>query len=327
MKMEDIRGRIGRVPDAFRIAERVPHVAVLLPCFNEEVAVAQTVASFRAALPAASIYVYDNRSTDRTAEVAREAGAIVRTEPYPGKGNVVRRMFADVEADVYILADGDATYHAPSAPVMVEALMDGNLDMVCGARRDRESEAYRRGHRFGNRLLTGLVSTLFGRRFDDMLTGYRVLSRRFVKSFPSASRGFEIETELTVHALQLRLPAAEVETPYAARPENSFSKLGTFRDGFRILRTIGILVKEEKPLQFFSALALAMFVPSALVFASVFGEFMATGLVDRMPSLFASLSGLILAALSLACATILDSIARGRRELRYMNYLRFDAPR
>lgn len=327
MKMEDIRGRIGRVPDAFRVAEIVPHVAVLLPCYNEEVAIAQTVAAFREALPGASIYVYDNRSTDRTAEVARAAGAIVRAEPYPGKGSTVRRMFADVEADVYVLADGDATYHAPSAPSMIEALMDGNLDMVCGARRDRETEAYRRGHRFGNRLLTGLVSTLFGRRFDDMLTGYRVLSRRFVKSFPSASRGFEIETELTVHALQLRLPAAEVETPYAARPENSFSKLGTFRDGFRILRTIGVLVKEEKPLQFFAALAALMFLPSALVFASVLGEFMATGLVDRMPSLFASLSGLILAALSLACAMILDSIARGRRELRYMNYLRFEAPR
>ncbi|MBU2963179.1 glycosyltransferase family 2 protein [Citreicella sp. C3M06] len=317
--------------DAFagraRRAEPDPQIAVILPCHNEAAAIAQTVQQFRAALPQARIYVYDNNSTDDTARIARDAGAIVRFEPRKGKGNVVRRMFADVEADIYVMADGDATYHAASAPAMISMLMDGKLDMVNGARISTDAAAYRAGHKFGNRLLSGLVQTLFARDFNDMLSGYRVFSRRFVKSFPALSQGFEIETELTVHSLQLRMPAGEVPTPYSARPENSNSKLSTYRDGWRILRMIGLLVKEEKPLQFFAGLAGLMALPSLAVFASIFAEFMETGLVARFPSLFVSLTGIGLAALSLVCAVILETVARGRREARYMTYLQIPGPR
>lgn len=302
-------------------------IAVILPCYNEEVAIGRTVEDFRAALPMARIYVFDNASTDRTAEVARAAGAIVEREPRAGKGNVVRRMFADVNADIYVLADGDATYDAASAPEMIRRLVDGKLDMVAGARVSGETGAYRRGHRLGNRLLTGLVHRLFSRRFDDMLTGYRVFSRRFVKSFPAASQGFEIETELTVHALYMRLPAEEVQTRYVSRPEDSHSKLSTYADGWRILRMIGFLLKEEKPMQFFSLLALAAFLPSAFVFGSVFLEFMETGLVARFPSLIVAVAGMILSMMSLVCGVILDTVARGRREARYMSYLQHDALR
>lgn len=303
-----------------------PRVAVILPCHNEAAAIGQTVRAFRAALPRAEIYVYDNNSTDDTAALARAAGALVRHEPRKGKGNVVRRMFADVDADVYVMADGDATYDAPSAPAMIARLREGGLDMVNGARRSRDDAAYRAGHRFGNRLLTGLVRRLFSRQFDDMLSGYRVFSRRFVKSFPALSQGFEIETELTVHTLQLRMPADEIETPYYARPANSTSKLSTCSDGFRILKMIGLLVKEEKPMQFFSAIAALLFLPSAAVFLSVLGDFLETGLVARFPSLFVSLSGIGLAALSLVCAVILETVARGRREARYMTYLQIPGP-
>lgn len=305
--------------DAFKIA-------VILPCYNEEVAIGQTVAEFRAALPGARIYVFDNNSTDATKARAAEAGAIVRSEEYQGKGNVVRRMFSDVEADVYILADGDATYDAAAAPAMVRLLIAGNLDMVNGARRHSDAAAYRRGHRFGNRMLTGLVQQIFSRGFDDMLSGYRVLSRRYVKSFPAASRGFEIETELTVHALELRMPTAEVQTAYRARPEHSRSKLSTVRDGFRIFRMIGFLVKEEKPLPFFSAVAAIVFLPSLAVFLSVLAEYFDTGLVARFPSLFVSLSGFVISALSLLCALILDTVSRGRRETRRLRYLDLPAP-
>ncbi len=210
-------------------------IAVLLPCHNEEAAIADTVGVFRAALPGATIYVYDNNSTDRTMEIAQAAGAVVRTERHQGKGYVVRRMFADVDADIYVLADGDATYDAPSAPAMIARLIEEKLDMVVGARVHREEAAYRRGHQTGNRLLTGFVTNIFGQSFSDMLSGYRVFSRRFVKSFPVLSGGFEIETELTIHALELELPVAEVNTPYFARPKGSASKLNTWRDGFRIL--------------------------------------------------------------------------------------------
>ncbi|MFM2099665.1 MAG: hypothetical protein RLZZ366_1204, partial [Pseudomonadota bacterium] len=213
-------------------------VAILLPCYNEETAIAQTVADFRLALPGAVVYVYDNNSSDRTAEVARAAGAIVRTERMQGKGHVVRRMFADVEADVYVMADGDATYEAAAAPALVAQLIDENLDMVVGARKSEVEAAYRRGHRLGNAMLTGMLAKLFGRSFSDILSGYRIFSRRFVKSFPVLSSGFEIETEISVHALELRMPVAEQITAYAARPEGSESKLSTYRDGFRILNTI-----------------------------------------------------------------------------------------
>ncbi|KAA8605171.1 glycosyl transferase [Salipiger aestuarii] len=306
--------------------DRGPRVAVILPCHNEAAAIGQTVRQFRAALPRAQIYVYDNKSTDGTAQVARNAGAIVRFEPRKGKGNVVRRMFADVEADVYVMADGDATYDASSAPAMIARLIDDKLDMVNGARLSTDAAAYRAGHRFGNRLLTGLVQTLFSRQFKDMLSGYRVFSRRFVKSFPALSQGFEIETELTVHTLQLRMPADEIETPYCARPDNSTSKLSTYRDGFRILKMIGLLVKEEKPLQFFAAVAGILALPSAAVFVSILAEFIETGLVARFPSLLVSLTGIGLAALSLVCAVILETVARGRREARYMTYLQIAGP-
>ncbi len=301
-------------------------IAVILPCYNEAAAIGQTVAEFRAALPAAQIYVYDNNSRDATAARAAEAGAIVRHEGYQGKGNVVRRMFCDVEADIYVMADGDATYDAAAAPEMIRRLVADNLDMVNGARRHSDATAYRRGHRFGNRLLTGLVQLFFSRRFDDMLSGYRVFSRRYVKSFPAMSGGFEIETELTVHALELRMPAAEVETAYRARGEGSVSKLSTYTDGFRILKMIGFLVKEEKPLQFFSAIAAIVFLPSVAMFVSVLWEYVETGLVQRFPTLFVALSGFVIAALALVCALILDTISRGRRETRRLRYLALPAP-
>ena len=236
----------------------MPSIAVLIPCYNEEAAVPKVVGDFRRALPSATIYVYDNNSRDRTAEVARAAGAIVRIETLQGKGNVVRRMFADIEADIYVLVDGDDTYDAASAPKMIKALLDGPLDMVNGARVTNIEKAYRPGHRFGNWLLTHMVAWIFGDRFSDMLSGYRVMSRRYVKSFPALSAGFETETELTVHALELRMPISEISTPYKDRPIGSVSKLSTFRDGFRILWTIIVLVKEERPMQFFSLLALVL---------------------------------------------------------------------
>ena len=231
-------------------------IAVLVPCYNEEAAIAKVVADFRAALPDAAIYVYDNNSTDRTVEAARAAGAVVRRETHQGKGNVVRRMFADVDADIYVLVDGDATYDAPSVRAMIAELIDERLDMVVAVRVDQEDAAYRRGHRAGNWLLTGFVAHVFGQSFTDMLSGYRVFSRRFVKSFPVLSGGFEIETELTVHALELGLPVGEMQTPYYARPEGSASKLNTWRDGFRILWTIFRLYRSERPLPFFSSLGI-----------------------------------------------------------------------
>ncbi|MDD4615499.1 MAG: glycosyltransferase family 2 protein [Alphaproteobacteria bacterium] len=301
-------------------------IAVLVPCYNEETAVAKVVSDFQKALPGATVYVYDNNSRDRTVEVARESGAVVRTEPLQGKGNVVRRMFADVEADVYVLVDGDATYDAPSAPKMVERLCRESLDMVNGARRTNIEKAYRPGHRFGNWLLTSMVSKIFGSRFSDMLSGYRVMSRRFVKSFPALAAGFETETELTVHALELRMPTAEVETPYKDRPEGSVSKLSTFKDGFRILWTILVLVKEERPMQFFSLLGLLFaFVATALIIP-IFVTYVETGLVPRLPTAVFSMGLMITAALSLTCGLILDTVTRGRREMKRMRYLNIPGP-
>jgi len=296
-------------------------VAVLIPCHNEERTVGDVVRSFRRALPASKIYVYDNNSTDGTARVAREAGAIVRSEAYQGKGNVVRRMFADTIADVYVLVDGDGTYDAKAAPVLVDRLIGDQLDLVCGARRSTGVNAFRPGHTFGNHVLTGLVRLIFGRGFRDMLTGYRALSLRFVKSFPGASRAFEIETELTVHALQMRLPTAEIETDYGARPEGSESKLKTIRDGILILRMIGLLVKEEKPFLFFSTLAFAVALVGVVAVFPVINEYWRTGLVPRFPTLIAAASAAIVAALLFACGLILDTVARARMENRRLAYL------
>ncbi|MES0863529.1 glycosyltransferase family 2 protein [Ruegeria sp. SCPT10] len=298
-------------------------IAVILPCYNEAVAIGETVAQFRAALPGATIYVFDNNSTDNTTQVAREAGAVVRTENLQGKGNVVRRMFADVEADVYVMADGDATYDSAAAPQLVQLLVSQNLDMVNGARVNKETEAYRRGHKFGNALFTGLVKFFFSDKINDLLSGYRVFSRRFVKSFPALSNGFEIETELTVHAMQMRMPIGEVQTSYFSRLPESNSKLSTFKDGWRILKMISLLIKEEKPMVFFMSLALIFFLPSLSVFLSVLNEFLQTGIVSRFPSLIVAVAGFVAAMLSVVCALILDSLARGRREIRRLSYLQF----
>ena len=303
----------------------MPSIAVLIPCYNEETAVPQVVADFRRVLPQAAIYVYDNNSKDRTVAVARAAGAITRSEPLQGKGNVVRRMFADIEADIYVLVDGDATYHAESAPAMIDALIDGPLDMVNGARVTEIEKAYRPGHRFGNWLLTSMVSWIFGNRFSDMLSGYRVFSRRYVKSFPALAAGFETETELTVHALELRMPTAEITTPYKDRPEGSVSKLSTFRDGFRILWTILVLVKEERPMQFFSLLALALGLIATLLIIPIAIHFLHTGLVPRLPTAVLSMGLMILAFLAFSCGLILDTVTRGRREMKRMRYLNVPA--
>jgi hypothetical protein len=302
-------------------------IAVLIPCYNEEIAVPRVVRDFQRALPGASIYVYDNESTDRTAQVAAQAGAIVGYEPFAGKGNVMRRMFSDIEADIYVLVDGDDTYDAQVAPELVRALLDGQLDMVNGARVTSIKEAYRFGHRFGNRLLTGLVQVIFGKQFDDMLSGYRVFSRRFVKSFPAISSGFEIETELTVHALELRMKTAEVPTRYKDRPEGSTSKLSTVRDGVRILKMIGLLVKEERPLMFFSLMFVALAVLSMGLALPVVLEYLQTGLVRRFPTAGLAAAVMLLAFLSMACGLVLDTVTHSRRELKRLAYLEIPAPK
>jgi glycosyltransferase involved in cell wall biosynthesis len=296
-------------------------IAVLVPCFNEEAAVASVVSAFRKALPSAQVYVYDNNSRDRTAEVARAAGAEVRSERRQGKGHVVRRMFADIDADVYLLVDGDATYDAPSAPGMIERLVNDHLDMVVGLRVDREQAAYRRGHRTGNWLLTSFLSSVFGQAFTDILSGYRVFSRRFVKSFPVLSDGFEIETELTVHALELAMPVAEVETPYYARPEGSVSKLNTWRDGFRILGTILRLYRSEKPLRFFTIIGLFLALVSIGLAIPVVITYLEEGLVPRLPTAVLSTGLMIIAVLSVSSGLVLDTVTRGRREMKLLAYL------
>ena len=302
------------------------NVAVLIPCYNEETAIGKVVGDFRQALPQATIYVYDNNSRDRTAEVARAAGAIVRTETLQGKGNVVRRMFADIEADIYVLVDGDATYDAASAPKMIKVLVDGPLDMVNGARVTTIQKAYRPGHRFGNWLLTSMAAWIFGDRFRDMLSGYRVMSRRYVKSFPALVTGFETETELTVHALELRMPTAEIETPYKERPPGSVSKLSTFHDGFRIFWTILVLVKEERPMQFFSLFSGFLALLAIVLVIPIVIEFLHTGLVPRFPTFIFATGLMILSFLSLTCGLVLDTVTRGRREMKLMRYLAIPPP-
>jgi glycosyltransferase involved in cell wall biosynthesis len=298
-----------------------PSIAVLIPCHNEEAAITKVVSDFRAALPTATIYVYDNNSRDRTVELARAAGARVFREPMQGKGNVVRRMFSDVEADVYVLVDGDDTYLAGSAPAMVERLLTERLDMVNGTRVTEIAAAYRRGHRMGNTVLSGLVRRMFGNRIADMLSGYRVFSRRFVKSFPALSSGFEIETELTIHALELGMPVGEMDTPYKDRPAGSASKLRTYSDGLRILRTIVLLVKDERPFLFFSVAALALFVASVGLSIPIFIEYHHTHLVPRFPTAILSTGLMLLSFLALVCGMVLDSVARGRKEVKRLSYL------
>ena len=298
-----------------------PRIAVLLPCRNEGVSISETVRGFRAALPFADIYVYDNASTDDTAQAARSAGATVCREPNPGKGNVVRRMFADVEADIYVMADGDATYDAASAPRLIEALNAERLDMVVAARAETEDAAYRRGHRFGNWMLTSLVAFIFGQKLSDMLSGYRVFSRRFVKSFPSLAKGFEIETELTVHALEIRAPMSEIDTPYFPRVDGSESKLRTFRDGFRILRLILRLMRDERPLSFFGLIGVVLGAVAAGLAIPVALDYLATGLVPRLPTWILSAALGIIGALSLSVGLVLDTVTRGRREMRRLAYL------
>ena len=301
-------------------------VAILVPCFNEERAVGKVVADFRAALPAAAVYVYDNNSTDQTVEVARAAGAIVRRETYQGKGHVVRRMFNDVEADIYVLVDGDATYDATSAPAMIGTLLVERLDMVVAARVERDQAAYRVGHRTGNRILTGFVAHMFGQSFTDILSGYRVFSRRFVKSFPVLSGGFEIETELTVHALELELPVGEVSTPYYSRPLGSTSKLSTWRDGCRILWTVLKLYRAERPLSLFGAFGIALAIVSIGLAIPIFITYVQEGLVPRFPTAILSTGLMLLAFLSIAVGLILDTVTRGRRELKLLAYLALRAP-
>lgn len=296
-------------------------VAVLIPCYNEAVAIPHVIAAFRAALPAAEIYVYDNNSADDTAAVARAAGARVGRERRQGKGHVVRRMFADVDADIFVLVDGDDTYEAAAAPAMIALLREETLDMVTGTRVGDAALAARRGHRFGNAVLTGLVARLFGAQVTDMLSGYRVFSRRFVKSFPALSAGFEIETELTVHALELALPIGEFPAAYRERPPGSASKLQTFTDGARILRLILVLVKDERPLPFFSSAGLVLLLCGFALGIPVVLEFLRIGLVPRLPTAIVAASLVALSFLSFACGLILDSVARGRREMKRLAYL------
>ncbi len=301
-------------------------IAVLLPCYNEETAIVQTVAGFRAALPDAMIYVYDNNSSDRTVDVARAAGAVVRTERMQGKGNVVRRMFADIDADVYVMADGDATYEAAAAPTLIARLVVEKLDMVVGARKSEIDDAYRRGHRLGNKMLTGMLTQVFGRSFTDILSGYRVFSRRFVKSFPVLSAGFEIETEISVHALELKMPTAEVVTAYAARPEGSVSKLSTYSDGWRILRTIAMLARFERPLAFFGFSGLVFAMMAIFLSIPLVLTYLQTGQVPRFPTAILATGLMILAFLNFFAGLILDTVVRGRREVRRLAYLQYPAP-
>jgi len=309
-----------------RAAAGAPRVAVLLPCYNEEAAIGATIAGFRAALPEAAVYVYDNNSRDRTREIAAAEGAVVRIETQQGKGHVVRRMFADIDADVYIMADGDLTYDPGAAPEMVEMLLAQQLDMVVGTRRHEEKDAYRGGHVLGNRLFTGLLASLFGRSFNDIFSGYRVFSRRFVKSFPVLSSGFEIETEMSVHALELRMPVGEVETAYGARPEGSESKLSTFSDGWRILKTIVTLYRIERPMLYFG-IAGGLFLIMALILAvPLILTYIDTGLVPRVPTAILVTGMTIVAVLCFFAGLILDTVTRGRREMRRLAYLAHSAP-
>lgn len=317
--MDTLKTGLSRVPPTSAISRF--RTAVLVPCYNEAATIASVVHAFRQALPQATVYVFDNNSSDGTAQCAKQAGAVVRTVSDQGKGNVVRRMFADIEADAYLLVDGDGTYDATAAPLLLETLVTQGLDMVVGTRVTDTPEAYRAGHRLGNWLLTQSVAALFGRTFTDMLSGYRVFSRRFVKSFPAHAAGFETETELTVHALDLRMPVAELPTAYGARPEGSESKLNTWADGWRILRMIIRLLKAEKPLQFFSVLCVACLLLAVFLALPVLAEYLRTGLVPRFPTAILCMVIVLFGAILLACGIVLDTVTRGRTEMKRFAYL------
>lgn len=298
-----------------------PSIAVLIPCYNEEAAIGRVIGDFHSALPAARICVFDNNSSDRTAEIAEQAGAEVWHESRQGKGNVVRRMFSEIEADIYLMVDGDATYDPASAQAMIRELIDNQLDMVVAKRITTDDQAYRAGHQLGNRLLTGAVAWIFGHLLTDILSGYRAMTRRFVKSFPAMAKGFEIETELTIHSLQLRLPVSEVETPYFARPEGSDSKLNTWSDGFRILGTIIRLFVLEKPFQFFLLLSLFFMIGATALFIPVLLEYFSTGLVLKFPSLIVAVGGYLMALISLIMGTLLYTTSISRLEAKRFKYL------
>ena len=300
-----------------------PQVVVLIPCYNEEQTIQTVVQDFQKSLPEAKIYVYDNNSSDCTVEIAQKAGAIVRSENLQGKGHVIRRMFSDIDADVYIIVDGDDTYDASAAPALIDALINGSLDMVNGRRIEQVREAYRPGHRFGNWMLTKIVTTFFGERTKDMLSGYRAFSRRFVKSFPALSMGFEIETELTVHALELKMPISDIDTRYKERPEGSESKLNTIQDGIRIFKTIATLIKEERPLEFFSFLSLILGVISIVAAYPVFIEYLDTGLVPRFPTAIFASALMLLAFLCFFSGVILSTVTNGRKEMKRLIYLQY----
>ena len=302
-------------------------IAILIPCFNEAVTIKSVVDAFSASVPEATIYVYDNNSTDDTASLAEAAGAIVRRETRQGKGNVVRRMFADIDADIYLMVDGDATYDAEAAPRLIEELLAGPYDTVNGARCHATEKAYRPGHMLGNRLLSWLVSYFFGRQSRDMLSGYKAMSRRFVKTFPTSSRGFEIETELLVHALELKMPVSEIETRYFERPAGSASKLSTYKDGIKIIWVIMHLIRDLLPLKFFFSIAASLALVAAVMGVPVVLDFFNTGLVQRVPTLIAATAIMILSVLSFFAAIILDSVARGRREMKLLAYLSYSAVR
>jgi glycosyltransferase involved in cell wall biosynthesis len=302
-------------------------IAVILPCYNEEAAIGKTVRDFRAALPTAKIYVYDNNSSDRTVAVAREAGATVCTELRQGKGNVMRRMFADVEADIYVLADGDDTYDASVAPALIKKLVEEGLDIVTGRRVHTEAAAYRAGHVFGNKMLTGLTAMMFNVKLGDTLSGYRVMSRRFVKSFPFTAEGFGIETELTVHAVRLLMPMAEVDTAYKERPAGSVSKLSTYRDGFKILFTIAQMLREERPLLFFSTIGALFALVAIILGTSIVIEFLHTGLVPRLPTALLATGLMVIAFLSVMSGLILDTVTRGRWASKRLAYLAMRGPK
>jgi glycosyltransferase involved in cell wall biosynthesis len=318
--------RIKAQPGGIAASVVQPRIAVLLPCYNEEATIAATVEGFRSALPQATVYVYDNNSGDRTREVAAKAGAVVRGERQQGKGYVVRRMFADVDADVYVMADGDLTYDPQAAPEMVELLLAEQLDMVVGTRRHEAAAAERRGHVLGNRIFTGLLAGLFGRSFNDIFSGYRVFSRRFVKSFPVLSSGFEIETEMSVHALELRMPVGEVETRYLSRPEGSESKLSTYGDGWRILRTIATLYRVERPTLFYGSIGALLLALALVLSVPLVVTYLNTGLVPRVPTAILVTGMSIVAVLCFFTGLILDTVTRGRREMRRLAYLSLAAP-
>ena len=301
-------------------------IAVLVPCYNEDAAIGTVVRDFRAALPSATIYVYDNNSRDQTVTRARDAGAVVRTEQRQGKGNVVRRMFADIEADIYVLVDGDDTYDAGASPRMITRMIADGADLLTARRVHTQAAAYRPGHVLGNRLLTGLTALLFNVHLSDMLSGYRVFSRRFVKSFPFTAEGFAIETELTIHAVRLMMPMTEMDSRYKERPVGSVSKLNTWRDGFRILGTIGYLVREERPLLFFASVASLFAAVAVLIGAPVVSEYFHTGLVPRLPTAVLATGLMVIAFLSLTCGLILDTVTRGRWEAKRMSYLAIPGP-